>query len=59
MYEVILSDRASYYYEKQPIQIQNKINKAIDSLQIKPLSGPNIKKLAENLKGSSGIVPGK
>ncbi|MFZ3138661.1 MAG: type II toxin-antitoxin system RelE/ParE family toxin [Thermodesulfovibrionales bacterium] len=59
MYEVILSDRASDYYEKQPIQIQKKINKAIDSLEINPLFGPNIKTLVGKLVGLYRYRTGK
>jgi mRNA interferase RelE/StbE len=59
MYEVILSDRASDYYEKQPIQIQKKINKAIESLEINPLFGPNIKILVGKLVGLYRYRTGK
>ena len=51
MYEVILADRAADYYEALPLPTQKRINKAIDSLEIKPLSGSQIKKLSGKLKG--------
>jgi mRNA interferase RelE/StbE len=51
MYEVILADRAADYYEALPLSTQKRINKAIDSLEIKPLSGSQIKKLSGKLKG--------
>jgi len=51
MYEVILADRAADYYEALPPSIQKQINKAIRSLEIKPLFGRHIKKLSGKLKG--------
>ena len=51
MYEVILADRVADYYEALPLSTQKRINKAIDSLEIKPLSGSQIKKLSGKLKG--------
>lgn len=51
MYEVILSDRASSYYEKLPPGIQKRINTAIDSLEIAPFIGSNIKRLTGKLAG--------
>ncbi len=51
MYEVILADRAADYYKALPSSVQKRINKAIDSLEINPLSGPQIKKLSGKLKG--------
>ena len=46
-----MADSASDYYEALPPSIQKRINKAIDSLVINPLSGTQIKKLSGKLKG--------
>jgi len=51
MYEVVLSERAESYYRKLPSDIQRRINKAIDTLEVNPLTGSNIKKLTGTLKG--------
>lgn len=51
MYEVVLSERAEGYYRKLPADIQRRINKAIDSLEVSPLTGSHIKKLTGKLKG--------
>ncbi len=51
MYEVILADRAIDFYEKQSVQNQKRINKAIDSLEINPFVNVNIKKLVGKLEG--------
>ncbi|MBI5638967.1 MAG: type II toxin-antitoxin system RelE/ParE family toxin [Nitrospirae bacterium] len=46
-----MSERASGYYEKLPSDIQRRINKAIDSLEVTPFNGAQIKKLTGKLKG--------
>ena len=51
MYEVVLSDKASKYYDRLPASIQRRINSAIDSLETNPLAGPNIKRLTGKLLG--------
>jgi mRNA interferase RelE/StbE len=51
MYEVILSDRASNYYEKLPSNTQRRINKAIDSIEENPFAGSNIKRLTGKFEG--------
>ena len=51
MYEVILADRASGYYDALPPNMQKRINKAIDSLEVNPITGSHIKKLSGKLKG--------
>jgi mRNA interferase RelE/StbE len=51
MYEVILSDRATIYYEKLPPNLQKRINRAIDFLEENPLAGSQIKKLTGKLEG--------
>lgn len=51
MYEVTLSNRASNFYERLPANIQSRINTAVDSLEVNPFIGPNIKKLTGKLAG--------
>jgi mRNA-degrading endonuclease RelE of RelBE toxin-antitoxin system len=51
MYDVLVSHEAEKFYKRQDNETKRRINKAVESLSIEPLTGPHIKKLWGELGG--------